>query len=217
MRLVLTSDLHGHLPEVQTCDVLLIAGDVCPIENHKLDFQADWLRWRFIPWLRRTPARHRIVIAGNHDFLFYERPASIRELDWPGPYLRDSGCEFEGIQFWGTPWANELPGWPFTAPEEVLKSWWDCIPVETQVLMVHGPPHGYGDTVIGSRTGDQLHVGSTTLDQTLGRLTNLKLVVFGHIHEGYGVYRHSTGVPLVNASLMDVGYHPVNPPRMWEL
>jgi Icc-related predicted phosphoesterase len=217
MRLVLTSDLHGFLPPVQTCDVLLIAGDVCPIQNHKLDFQADWLKWEFIPWLRRAPARQKIFIAGNHDFIFYEQPNFIYEMDWPGIYLRDEGCEFEGIHFWGSPWANELPGWPFTAPEEELQRYWDRIPTETQVLMVHGPPLGYGDVIIGRRTGDELHVGSRSLDETLARLPNLKLMVFGHIHEGAGVYRHASGLTLVNAALMDVSYNPVNMPRMYEL
>ena len=66
MRLVLTGDLHGYLPPVQTCDVLLIAGDVCPIQSHKLDFQADWLKWTFIPWLRRAPARQKIFTHMNN-------------------------------------------------------------------------------------------------------------------------------------------------------
>src|SRR5262249_50972236 len=123
----------------------------------------------------------------------------------------------EGVHFWGSPWANELPGWPFTAPEEQLQQFWDFIPVETQVLLVHGPPFGYGDTVIGKVTGDELHVGSRSLDETLSRLENLRLVVYGHIHEGAGIYRHSTGVPLFNAALMDVQYIPTNPLRFFEL
>ncbi len=216
MRLVLTSDLHGHLPEVPPCDVLLIAGDLCPIENHKLDFQADWLRWQFRPWLRSTPARKKIFIAGNHDFIFAEDPKFAIETDWPGTYLRDSGCEWEGVHFWGTPWANELPGWPFTAPESTLQEYWDRIPPETQVLLVHGPPLGYGDIVIGSYSGDELHVGSATLERTLNRLPALRLVVFGHIHEGAGAYEHH-GIPLYNVALMDVAYTPTNPPLVLDL
>src|SRR5215472_1352698 len=153
MRLVLTSDLHGQLPAVPACDVLLIGGDVCPIENHDLTFQADWLRQTFVPWLRRAPARQKLFIAGNHDFVFAELPDLLANIDWPGVYLQDSGLTWEGVTFWGTPWANELPGWVFTAPEGDLEVYWSLIAPATQVLLVHGPPLGYGDTVIGRRSG----------------------------------------------------------------
>jgi Icc-related predicted phosphoesterase len=216
MRLVLTSDLHGQLPAVPACDVLLIGGDVCPIENHDLTFQADWLRWRFVPWLRQAPARQKLFIAGNHDFVFAELPDLLANIDWPGVYLQDSGLTWEGVTFWGTPWANELPGWVFTAPEGDLEVYWNLIAPATQVLIVHGPPFGYGDTVIGRRSGDELHVGSRTLSAMLDRLPKLRLVVFGHIHEAAGVYRRGN-VTLVNASLMDVAYQPVNPPRVLDM
>jgi Icc-related predicted phosphoesterase len=216
MRLVLTSDLHGHLPEVPPCDALLIAGDLCPIENHDAEFQALWLREQFVPWLRAVPARQKLFTAGNHDFVFADLPELLAEMDWPGVYLRDSGIVWEGVQFWGTPWANELPGWPFTAPERELAMYWSLIPSSVQVLLVHGPPLGYGDTVIGSRSGDVLHVGSQTLLDTLSNLPRLRLVVFGHIHEGSGVYQLGRTV-LVNASLMDVFYCPTNPIRTFDL
>jgi Icc-related predicted phosphoesterase len=216
MRLALTSDLHGHLPEVPPCDVLLIAGDVCPLESHDLDFQADWLRHRFTRWLRRVPARQTIFIAGNHDFVFDEDPALVADITWPGVYLQDSGCVWEGVRFWGSPWARYLPGWAFTAREEDLRRHWERIPTDTQVLLVHGPPQGLGDEVIGNISGDLLHVGSRTLREALSRLTGLELVVFGHIHECAGFYRLS-GLPLVNASLMDAAYEPVNPVHVFDL
>ncbi len=218
MRLVLTSDLHGHLPEIPSCDALLIAGDLCPIENHDLEHQAEWLRGTFVPWLRGVPARQKVFIAGNHDFVFAEAPDLLDGIGWPGVYLQDSGTVWEGAHFWGTPWANELPGWAFTAPESELANYWSLIPSETQVLLVHGPPLGYGDAVIGSRSGDVLHVGSRTLVDTIERLPRLRLVLFGHIHEGCGHYQHGRGrIALVNASLMDVFYSPINPLRSFEL
>jgi Icc-related predicted phosphoesterase len=218
MRLVLTSDLHGHLPEVPPCDALLIAGDLCPIENHHCAFQAEWLREKFVPWLEAVPARQKLFIAGNHDFVFAEEPDLLDGIGWPGVYLQDSGLVWEGIHFWGSPWANELPGWVFTASEEELAAYWTLIPSTTEVLLVHGPPLSYGDVVIGSRSGDALHVGSRTLLEAMNDLPKLRLVVFGHIHEATGFYFHGRSrVALVNASLMDVFYSPTNPIRTFEL
>ncbi len=216
MRLVLTSDLHGHLPEVPSCDVLLIAGDICPIENHDMQFQSEWLRYQFIPWLAEVPARLKLFIAGNHDFVFALEPHRVSDLPWPGHYLQDSGLIWEGIEFWGSPWASELPGWPFTASEHELRTCWKRIPDTTQVLLVHGPPHGIGDQVIGSRSGDILQVGSVSLRERLRELPHLRLVVFGHIHEGAGIYQQGA-VVLVNAALMDVTYNPVQPLRRFEI
>ena len=215
MRMVLTSDLHGYLPEIPPCDVLLIAGDLCPIENHDIGYQAERLRTRFVQWMEQVPARQVFFIAGNHDFIFAELPELLQGLSWPGTYLQDSGAVWEGIHFWGTPWANELPDWPFTASEEELQQHWGKIDPETQILIVHGPPWGYGDVVIGSITGDELNVGSRSLVHRLEELPKLRLVVHGHIHEGAGA-RQRQNVRIVNASLMNVHYEPTQPLQILE-
>lgn len=216
MRLVMTSDLHGSLPYVPQCDLFLCAGDLCPIENHSLYFQAEWLERTFVPWLAQVPARKKVFIAGNHDFVMAHAPEMIAHIEWPGSYLEDSGCEWEGIHIWGSPWANEIVGWPFTAPEDVLNGFWQQIPTSTRILLVHGPPHGLGDQVIGNISGDVLHVGSRSLLQRINALPNLRLVVHGHIHEGAGVYEQNE-VVLVNASLMSEAYQPVQPLRVMDL
>ena len=51
------SDLHGQLPDIPKCDLLLIAGDVCPVTNHSLDFQEHWLDTEFRWWLKKIPAK----------------------------------------------------------------------------------------------------------------------------------------------------------------
>jgi Icc-related predicted phosphoesterase len=55
------------------------------------------------------------------------------------------------------------------------RSKFDAIPVGTDIVVAHGPPHGFGD-----RTR-QTHVGSTAMTATLERLQP-RLMVCGHIH-----------------------------------
>jgi predicted phosphodiesterase len=217
MRLALTSDLHGELPPVPPCDLLLVAGDLCPIDDHSVEAQAEWLHTRFADWLRSVPARRTAFVAGNHDFVFAEAPELLDPSLWNGTYLQDSGLTWEGVAVWGCPWAVKLHGWVFTEEDDLLARRWDHIPPNTRVLVVHGPPHGLGDEVIGRFTGDRLHVGSKSLLAAMARLDKLELVVCGHIHEAYGVYHAPHGVTLVNASLMDHRYRACNPVQVFDL
>ena len=77
MRIVVISDLHGHLPELPDFDLLLIGGDVCPATNHNRYFQEDWLNGTFSTWINSLPYRNvfsRVVmIAGNHDFWMFKK------------------------------------------------------------------------------------------------------------------------------------------------
>jgi hypothetical protein len=70
MRIICTADLHGQLPDIPECDLLLIAGDVCPVEDHDPTYQRKWST-KFRLWLadeQRVQAERIVWIAGNHDF-----------------------------------------------------------------------------------------------------------------------------------------------------
>ncbi len=101
MKIVAISDLHGYLPEIPPCDLLLIAGDLCPTYDHHPDWQSRWLANHFGAWLERVPAKHIVGIAGNHDFVFEQTPHLVpRDLRWT--YLQDSGTEIAGLKLYGT-------------------------------------------------------------------------------------------------------------------
>ncbi len=51
------------------------------------------------------------------------------------------------------------------------------------------------------------HAGCQDLRERIELLTNLKLHVFGHIHESYGVHEK-----FVNASIMNEDFDPINRP-----
>jgi hypothetical protein len=182
------ADLHGRLPdpgELPSCEIALIAGDVCPLADHGLLRQRRWLEDEFAPWLERLPAAHVVGIAGNHDLVFALEGGSMApHLPWH--YLQDSGVELSGLRIHGTPWVPWIGGrWAFQASavdgERLLAEQFAGIPEGLDVLLAHTPPRGVLD-----RTARGEAVGSPAL---LERITACRprLVVCGHIHEAYGL------------------------------
>ena len=71
MKIVALSDLHGTLPELQPCDVVVICGDIVPPKIQK-NYEASlaWLSGPFQMWALTLDCEKVIFIAGNHDFIF---------------------------------------------------------------------------------------------------------------------------------------------------
>lgn len=208
MKICCISDLHGYLPEIPDCDLLLIGGDICPVQNHTPLYQRGWLDRRFRPWLTKLSERMSIVaVAGNHDLLF-ERCPSLIPQDLPWTYLQDSGCEIGGLKIWGSPWQPRFFDWAFNLDEPQLAEKWALIPNDTDVLLLHGPPRGYGDW---SDYGSE-HCGSLSLLKRI-QAVRPRLAVAGHIHGGYGRYciaETSGKTTFINASYVNEQYKPTN-------
>jgi Icc-related predicted phosphoesterase len=213
LKIVAVSDLHGHLPAIPECDLLLLAGDLTPVRNHRLPYQAEWLDTEFRAWLKAVPARKVIGVAGNHDFLFEQGPDRVPG-DLPWTYLQDTGTTWEGLRIWGTPWQPWFYDWAFNLHEPDLVAKWALIPPGTDVLVLHGPPHGYGDGV-PERDDSVRRCGSPSLLRRIEEIQP-RLVVFGHIHEGRGEWRLGRTV-LANVTLADASYDPVYSPWAHEL
>jgi Icc-related predicted phosphoesterase len=198
MKVCCLSDLHGHLPEVPACDLLLLAGDYC--RDHR---DVAWYQNDFRRWIDAIAQRCKVVgVAGNHDFIFELRPDLVPEMAWM--YLQDSGCEWNGLTFYGSPWQPRFCDWAFNADEPELARRWAAIPDGTDIFLLHGPPHGYGDWSVY----DKKHTGSPSLTERI-KAVKPRLVVAGHIHSGHGVY-DIDGTTFVNASLVNEQYQPVH-------
>jgi predicted phosphodiesterase len=209
MRLVLVSDTHTHqgfaLPEG---DVLVHAGDATSTGTR------DQVR-QFLDWFSSQPHPRKIFIAGNHDWLFEREPDAAAMLLAEHPdlvYLQDAGVVIDGVRFWGSPWQPEFGAWAFNLPRQGprIREKWNQIPPGTDVLITHGPPYGVRDQV---RAGE--HLGCEELAIRLAAVQP-GLHVFGHIHDGYGVAMAGPRV-LVNASVCDEAYRPVNRPIVVEI
>jgi Icc-related predicted phosphoesterase len=205
MKACCISDLHGHLPNIPDCDLLLIGGDLC---RHHRDL--GWYNKTFANWIKENAKRMKVVgVAGNHDFIFQESPDSLVSMDWT--YLEDSGITWNGLNIWGSPWQPRFYDWAFNADEPDLERIWNKIPSNTDILLLHGPPHGYGDF----SPYDKIHTGSPSLLKKILEIQP-KLVVAGHIHSGYGRYLIGNTI-FVNASYVNEQYNPTNEPVMVEL
>lgn len=213
MRVVPVSDIHGCLPEIPECDLLLLGGDLCPAGNW--DEQAEWLHGPFAEWLDDVPAGKTIGIAGNHDFVFEQMPEIIdhSKINWT--YLQDESCEYKGYRIHGTPWQPWFYDWAFNAPytdlaEDFLGEKFALIKPKTDIILSHSPPF---DACDWTKRGGK--VGSKALRERI-EIVQPKLVVCGHIHEAYG--KDHIGKSLVfNASYINAGRNPTHEPKVLDL
>lgn len=206
------SDIHGYYPKLQGGDILIIAGDMTA--RDKID---EW--GKFYRWLSKQKYDCKIIIAGNHDshlqgHLTCEQYKEIfDEPDYENQgyyYLCDSGVEFKGLKFWGTPWTNWFKGVnrrcaEFMVTEDELEKKYSLIPKDTDILISHGAPFGVLD-----KNDQGLYCGSKSLSDKMLEI-DAKLHVFGHIHESYGT-KIENGRLFVNASYVDEFYRDVNKP-----
>jgi Icc-related predicted phosphoesterase len=202
--------VKNHIDE---CDLLLIAGDVCPIAfGHDVHIQRNWMRKYFFPFLNELPAKHIVWIAGNHDFVC-EVPGFKRIADEAGDhihYIQDEVIDIDGVTIYGSPWVPNLPNWAFHGDANKFQILSQTIP-ETDILLLHGPPNGILDQVW---SGDS--VGSPFYSSMLQYRITPKHVVFGHIHEAHGELTIGE-TTFHNVSYLDDDYRPRYLPHRFEV
>lgn len=205
--IIAISDLHGELlDDLPACDLLIIAGDLCPLHNHEVAYQRDWINQEFNPWFATQRATQRIYIAGNHDFVFEQDPDGVEK---PRHYLQDRAVTLNGLKFWGSPWSRACGLWAFGKEERDLPDIWEQIPTDIDILITHGPAYRARDMVL---SGDQ--VGSVTLRNWIDTYEP-RVHICGHIHEAAGLQLVGRTL-VVNAAIRDRHYIRVNDPvELW--
>lgn len=212
MRLACISDTHGRISLIKTfpeADILIVAGDACTTGKltQLKQFVKDMTNW---------PYEKIIFVAGNHDRclhnVLYEPAEALLAADPRIIYLKDQAITIDGVKFYGSPWTPKYGYWAFMSPDEVMyENVWRHIPDDTDVLITHGPAYGILDQV-GLR-----NPGSQSLRQRLCELSNLRIHIFGHIHEGRGIEPVAMGdacYTAYNVSMLDGTYMPYDFPNL---
>lgn len=206
MKLVCISDTHMQESNVKIppCDILIHAGDY---DIRTLDHLEQLNAWFY-----NQPAKHKICIAGNHDFYFQKLHSNmIQDILNNTIYLENSSVTINGIKFWGSPYTHIFNQWAFMLPGDELKKIWEKIPDDIDVIITHGPPYGILDYVEFSKQ----NVGCPHLRDRIKEIKP-KYHICGHIHGSYGIYQDEY-TTYVNASLMNEDYDLVNNPIILEI
>jgi hypothetical protein len=157
-----------------------------------------------LAWFKSLPHKHKIWIAGNHDwacqhFMTEGKEDLLRQASSPAIYLRDSSVVIDGVKFYGSPWQPWFYDWAFNLQRGAeLRMRWDMIPNDTDVLITHGPPKYILDWV------GKTQVGCEELAPAVSRVAP-RVHVFGHIHGAYGVREYGK-TRYYNASMVNEAY-----------
>jgi Icc-related predicted phosphoesterase len=208
-RIVCVSDTHNRHERVRLPegDVLIHAGDLT------MRGRRDEI-YRAFEWLSKQPHRRIVVIPGNHDRVLQNIPQLSSRLRSAFPrveLLIDQETVVFGMRVYGSPWQPWFNDWAYNFEtgrdgDKQAEDTWAKIPDDTTILVTHGPAFDILDTTIRRE-----HVGCVALRARISQLKNLRLHVFGHVHEGYGFTKRN-GVLFVNASACGADYSPIRQP-----
>lgn len=212
MKIIALSDTHGlhNRVQVPVGDVLIHAGDWMNSGTRQEELTS------FSDWFRSQPHQKKIVIAGNHDLMVEKNRLLVERTFGPDvTYLQDSGCEYLGIKFWGSPYTPEFYNWAFNVPRHKLQQHWDLIPEDTNVLITHGPPWGYLDGPYHKHTPQETeladHLGCVYLAYKVERM-HLDAHIFGHLHNFHGKdFDPVNRTSYYNVAICNEQYKAVNP------
>lgn len=215
MKIGVVSDLHGNLPEIEPCELLLICGDIMPLSIQFNDeISKRWLETDFRDWCINCPAKQVVFIAGNHDwYLYWHRKELAERFLNSGKivYLKDAIFEYKGVKIYGTPWCHRFGNWAFMRDDDKLAKKYENIPQGVDFLLTHDAPRiaNYGTILDTSISSEPVECGNAVLAASVID-KEPKYCFFGHIHSGDHTLAKIGNTWFANVSYVDEEYNPTN-------
>ena len=226
MNILVTSDLHGNLPDIkEPIELLLICGDICPAHDHYYTFQSDWFQHEFVDWINSLNYKDEfsevVMTWGNHDHVgeritkeelkvirrrTHSRLTVLKNETHVHDYLTDSGLQ--KLKIFGTPYCKIFGSWAFMVSNDTLRGKYEKCPMDVDILMSHDSPAMYETGVIREGWSEGVDAGNVVLDECI-REKHPKINVHGHIHSSCRDFKEYDGTYIVNTSYVNERYNPV--------
>lgn len=228
MKIAAVSDLHGVLPKIARCDLVLIAGDVIP-----LGIQTDrtqsivWFFRTFLPWIKELPCENVYMVAGNHDFLLEENYPLAKALEYLSSfkfhyllnntetYLSTDGDKYT---IYGSPQCHQFGNWPFMHPESYLDGLYSNVAEGIDIWITHDTPKlGDLDLLPPSRWNPKsVHAGGESLAKAILKVKP-SYVFCGHLHTCKDKFYQVDNTKIYNVSILDNDYNNAYKPTYVEI
>lgn len=226
MKLCVTSDLHGYLPEIEPCELLLICGDIVSLKHQRYSKSCkQWYTKVFQPWIDSLSCDKVLFIPGNHEVGVEGHEDEYRKLFSPTnkatillhdyyEYLSNDGIIYK---IFGTPYCKIFGNWAYMKSNRDLKEKFSEIPEGLDILLTHDVAYGYADQSLQNiGWGTEEHFGTVELrDAILEKKPKLHLS--GHIHTADHNLIMIGDTKHYNVSYVDETYTPIFKPLYIEI
>ena len=215
------SDLHGYLPEIDKCDLVLICGDIVSLRSQRYPKSCKkWYTGVFQSWVDSLPCDKVLFIPGNHEVgvegheeeykkLFGSHEKATILIHEPYEYLGNDGTFYK---IFGTPYCKVFGNWAYMRPNSDLKEKFSEIPEGLDILLTHDVAYGYADQSLQDiGWGTEEHFGTVELrDAILEKKP--KFHFSGHIHTADHNLIMIGDTKHYNVSYIDEKYNPAFEP-----
>ncbi len=184
------SDTHTRHTELKIphADVVIHCGD-------EANRRKPWLNraesCSFFDWFSTLAIETKVFVPGNHSTAVAE--GLVKPADYPAVrFLMHEATTIAGLRLFGSPYTPTFLDWVYMKSEQELNMIWGTIPVDTDILVTHGPPKGILDVTHDWGLNEPIHVGSKSLAEHVENRIKPRIHAFGHLHDGMRIRNFGT-------------------------